>query len=136
MDAYRDAHQWKDATAAAAEAAKALPKDHAIQMMYARQLADMGQVDQGLALAKAQLTGTPDDRDVETDLAQMYIRLKRFSEASEQLDKAERDWPPSRRRSSTCFFLRGELYDRQKMYDQAEASSARRWRSIRRTPRC
>ena len=31
IDAYRDAHQWKDATAAAAEAAKALPKDHDIQ---------------------------------------------------------------------------------------------------------
>ena len=28
-------------------------------MMYAQQLADMGQVDEGLALAKAQLTGTP-----------------------------------------------------------------------------
>jgi hypothetical protein len=42
--------------------------------MYAMQLADMGQVDEALALAKAQLTGTPDDRDVETGLAQIYIR--------------------------------------------------------------
>ena len=29
VDAYRDAHQWKDATAVAAEAAAAMPKDHA-----------------------------------------------------------------------------------------------------------
>jgi tetratricopeptide (TPR) repeat protein len=119
VDAYRDAHQWKDATAAAEEASKALPKNHAIQMMYAGQLADMGQVDEGLALAKAQLTGTPDDRDVETDLAQMYIRLKRFSEASAQLDKADATATKPEEKLYG-FFLRGELYERQKMYDQAE----------------
>ena len=55
IDAYRDAHQWKEATAVAAEAAKALPDDHSIQLMYAGQLADTGQVEKGLALAKAQL---------------------------------------------------------------------------------
>jgi hypothetical protein len=38
-------------------------------MVYAQQLADMGQVDEGLALAKAQLTGTPDDLDVHERLA-------------------------------------------------------------------
>jgi tetratricopeptide (TPR) repeat protein len=120
VDAYRDAHQWKDATAAAAEAANALPKNHAVQMMYAGQLADMGQVDQGLALAKAQLTGTADDRDVQTDLAQMYIRLKRFSDASLQLDKAEATATKPEEKLYV-YFLRGEFYDRQKMYDQAEA---------------
>src|SRR5580692_5408034 len=35
IDAYRDAHQWKEATATAAEVAKALPNDRAIQLMYA-----------------------------------------------------------------------------------------------------
>ena len=43
----------------AAEAAKALPKDRDVQMMYAGQLADTGKAEEGLALAKAQLTGTP-----------------------------------------------------------------------------
>ena len=60
-----NAHQWKEATAAAAAAAAAMPKDHGVQLMYAGQLADTGKVDEGLALAKAQLNGTPDDRDVE-----------------------------------------------------------------------
>jgi len=120
VDAYRDAHQWKDATAVAAEAANALPKNHAIQLMYAGQLADTGQVDQGLALAKAQVTGTPDDRDAQTDLAQMYIRLKRFPEAKEQLDKAETTATKPEEKLYV-YFLRGEYYDRQKMYDQAEA---------------
>jgi tetratricopeptide (TPR) repeat protein len=120
VDSYRDSHQWKDATAAATEAAKALPKDHLVQLMYAQQLADMGRVDQGLALAKAQLTGSVDDRDIEEELAQMYIRLKRFNEASQQLDKAAAlATKPDEKLYVN--FLRGEYYDRQKKYDEAEA---------------
>ncbi len=120
IDAYRDAHQWKDATAAAAAAAKALPKDPLMQLTYAGQLVDTGQVDEGLALAKSQLTGGKDDRDVEQALAQMYIRLKRFNDASEQLDKANA-LAVKPEEKLYAFFLRGELFDRQKMYDQAEA---------------
>ncbi len=120
VEAYRDAHQWKDATAVAAEAAKALPKDHLIQLTYANQLVDGGQVDEGLALAKAQLTGGPDDRDVVEDLAQTYIRLKRFQDASGQLDKADALASKPEEKLSVLF-LRGMFYDRQKMYDKAEA---------------
>jgi tetratricopeptide (TPR) repeat protein len=119
IDAYRDAHQWKDATAAAAEAAKALPKDHQIQLTYAIQLADMGQVVDGLALAKAQLTGGAEDRDVVEDLAQIFIRLKRFKEASEQLDKSD-GLATKPDEKLELLYLRGEFYERQKMYDQAE----------------
>ena len=173
IDAYRDAHQWKDATAAAAEGAKALPKDRLMQLTYAGQLADVGQADQGIALAKAQLTGTAEDRDVEEALAQIYIRLKRFKEAGEELDMAEaqtgppegvapasvptgmsvappKDVAPNTNPTGSAasnpaqppmakpvgstaaqaensandrlyvLFLKGELYDREKMYDQAE----------------
>jgi tetratricopeptide (TPR) repeat protein len=120
IDAYRDAHQWKDATAIAAEGAKTLPKDHLMQLTYAGQLADVGQVDEGLTLAKAQLTGGADDRDVEEALAQIFIRLKRFKEASEQLDKADALTTKPEERWY-IYFVRGEFYDREKMYDQAEA---------------
>jgi tetratricopeptide (TPR) repeat protein len=120
VDAFRDAHQWKDATAVAADAAKALPKDHLVQLMYAQQLADTGQVEQGVALAKAQLTGGTDDRDVEEDLTQVYIRLKRFSDASAQLDKAS-VLATTPDQKLYILFLRGELLDREKLHDQAEA---------------
>ncbi len=123
VDAYRDAHQWKEATVVAAEVAKALPNDHAVQLMYAGQLADTGQVDQGIALAKAQLaltTGMPDERDSHLALATMYTRLKRWQEASAELDKAEAlaTKPDDK---LYVYFLRGSLYDRQKMYEPAEA---------------
>jgi len=123
VDAYRDSHQWKEATAVAAEAAKALPNDHAIQLMYAGQLADTGRADEGIALAKAQLaatTGSPDERDSHLALATMYTRLKRWQDASTELDKAGglANKPDEK---LYVYFLRGSLYDRQKLYDEAEA---------------
>jgi tetratricopeptide (TPR) repeat protein len=120
VDAYRDAHQWKDALAVAADAAKALPRDHQVQLMYAQQLADAGQVDQALTLTTAQMDGTPADRDVEEGLAAIYIRLKRFADAGAQLDKAS-TMATKPDEKLYVLFLRGELYDREKLHDQAEA---------------
>jgi tetratricopeptide (TPR) repeat protein len=123
VDAYRDAHQWKDATAVAAEAAKALPNEHGIQLMYAGQLADTGQVDAGLALAKAQITeksSTSDQRDAHLALAQIYTRLKRYPEAATELDSASALATRPEEKLYVAF-LRGALADKQKNYDEAEA---------------
>jgi tetratricopeptide (TPR) repeat protein len=119
VDSYRDAHQWKEATATAAEAAAAMPANKNVQLMYAGQLADTGKVDEGLALANKQMSGTPDDRDVQIAIAQIDIRLKRFKEASDLLDKAAASATKPDERLYVSF-LRGTLYDREKMYDQAE----------------
>lgn len=121
VDSYRDAHQWKEATAAAAEGAKALPKDRNVQMMYAGQLADVGRLDEGMALGKAQLNRSADDRDTYLSLAQIDIRLKRFKEAGEYLDKAEALATKPDEKFS-IFFIRGTLADREKLYDEAEAN--------------
>ena len=119
VDAYRDEHQWQQATDVAAEAAKTLPKDHQVQLMYAGQLADVGKVDEGLALANAQLTGAKEDRDTELSIAQIDIRLKRWSDASAQIDKAEAlSTRPDEK--LYIYFLRGTLADREKKYDEAE----------------
>ena len=80
-------------------------------------------MDQGVALAKAQLAaamGTPDERDAHLALATIYTRLKRLQEATTELNSAEAlATKPDEK--LYVYFLRGELYDRQKMYDQAEA---------------
>jgi len=123
IDSYRDAHQWKEATAVAADAAKALPKDRQVQLMYAGQLADTGHAEQGIALAKTQLApapGSPDDRDVNLALAQIYTRTRDFKAAAEQIEKASTlSTRPDEK--LYVYFLHGTLYDREKMYDQAEA---------------
>ncbi len=120
VETYHDAHQWKEMIAAAADAAKALPNDPQTQLMYAGQLADTGKVDEALALANAQLKGTPDDRKVEISLGNIYIRLHRWTDAASQIDKAEAlSKDPDDKFS--VYFERGVLYDRQKRYDEAEA---------------
>ena len=121
IDTLREAHQQKDATAVAADAAKALPKDRGVQLMYAGQLADTGKVDEGIALATAQLDKSAEDRDTYLALAQIDIRLKRFPDAATNLDKAEALTTKPEDRLNIDF-VRGTMYDRQKQYEQAEAS--------------
>jgi tetratricopeptide (TPR) repeat protein len=120
VDAYRDAHEWNKALQAAADAAKAMPGNHDVQLAYARQLADSGKVDEGEKLAKAQLTGGPEDRDAIFALADMDVRAKRFKDADAELDKAMAlATKPDEK--VFVYYYRGTVFDRQKLYDQAEA---------------
>jgi tetratricopeptide (TPR) repeat protein len=119
VDAYRDAHNWPAALRVAAEAAKAQPANHDVQLTYARQLADSGKVDEGLKLAEAQLTGTPDDRDALFTLADMDVRAKRWKDASAALDKAEA-LATKPEDKVFVYFYRGTVAERQKLFDQAE----------------
>ena len=123
IDAYRDAHMWKEATAVATDAAKAFPKDKQVQLMYAAQLADTGQLKQGVALANTQLSlsaAAPEDRDVYLSLAQIYIRANEYKAGSDAIDKAAvlAVHPDEK---MYIAFIRGTLFDRQKLYDQSEA---------------
>lgn len=122
IDAYRDAHQWNEATAVAGEAAKSQAQDKSIQLMYAGQLADTGKADEGIALAKAQLSASgkdAGDREAHLTLANIYTRLKRWPDANEQLNDAEAlSTKPDEK--LYVYFLRGILADRQKQYDAAE----------------
>jgi tetratricopeptide (TPR) repeat protein len=120
-DAYRDAREYEKATAIAREAAAKLPKDQAIQLMLAGQLADTGKAEEGIKLAKAQLNDTDADRDVELALAQIYTRLRRWKDASDQLDLAQKlTKNPLGSDEIYLDFLRGTVEERQKHYDAAE----------------
>jgi len=119
IDTYREAKQWQQATDVAKEATTKLPKSRGLKMVYAAQLADMGQPDAGLAQVKSLLKGTPDDREVYITLSQMYSRLKRWPEAEEALDKAEQ-LSTKDDDKEYIWFLRASGYERQKKYDQAE----------------
>ena len=119
IDTYREARQWQQATDVAKEAVQKLPNDRGLKMVYASQLADMGQADTGLQQVKALLKGKPEDREVYITLAQMYSRLKRWSDAEESLDKAEQ-FSSKPEDKQYVYFLRGSMFERQKKYDQAE----------------
>src|SRR5260370_9959711 len=119
IDTYREAKQWQQATDTAREAVQKVPNDGSLKMVYASQLADMGQADAGLQQVKSLLKGGPEDRDVYITLSQMYSRLKRWPEAEEALDKAEQLSAKDEDRQY-IYFLRGSTFERQKKYDPAE----------------
>ncbi len=119
IDTYRDAHQWKEAVATAATAAGAFPKDRGVQLMYAFELADTGQVEKGLTLATAQLNGTATDRDTNISIANIDIRLHRSADAMEHLDKAETQ-ATKPEEHGYIDMLRATILDHDKKYDEAE----------------
>ena len=120
VDAYRDAKQYDKATDVAREAAKAMPGNKSIQLMLAGQLADTGHADEGVALATAQLKHNDDDRDVYLALAQIDTRLRRWRDASADIDKAAALPTHGDDDSRYVLFLRGALEERQKHYEAAE----------------
>lgn len=120
VDSYREAHQWKEAVAVAAEASKALPKDRSVQLMYAFQLADTGQPDQGLGIATAQLHSTPEDRETEIAIANIDLRLHRSADAMTHLNRADA-LASKPEEKMYVDLIRATVYDHDKQYDQAEA---------------
>ena len=120
IDTYRDAKQWSQATAAAKEAAEKLPNDRELRMVLDAQLADMGEFDQAVADIHGMLKNGPEDRDVYLRLAIVYTRGKRWTEAGQSLDKAE-ELSTKADDKAYVNFLRGDFYQRQKLYDQADS---------------
>ncbi len=120
IDTYRESKQWPQATAVAKEAVQKMPDDRDLRMVLDAQLADMGQVDQATADVRSLLKGGPEDRDVYVRLAIIYTRAKRWNDALDVLAKAEQLSTKTDDKAYVSF-LRGDLYQRQKMYDQAES---------------
>jgi tetratricopeptide (TPR) repeat protein len=121
IDAYRGAHEYDKSLDVAKKAVAADPKDRDLKMMLAGELADQGHPDDGLAMAKSLLDGaTPEEqRGIWLAIGQMNVRLRRWKDAEEALDKSE-PLATKKEDRTYLFFLRGELAERQKHYDQAE----------------
>jgi tetratricopeptide (TPR) repeat protein len=119
VDAYREVHEWAKALKTAADAAKAMPSNHDVQLTYAMQLADAGKLEEGIKLAEGQVAGTPDDREVYFDLAEMNVRAKRWKEASHAFDQAA-TLATKPEDKVTLYYARGDAALREKLYDEAE----------------
>ena len=119
VDAYHTAHEFDQAIDVARKAVAADPNNRDLKLMLAGELADHGQPDQGIEMAKSLLKGNNDDRTVYQAIAQIDLRMRRWKDAEEALDKAE---PLSTRKADKIYllFLRGELAERQKHMEPAE----------------
>ena len=120
VNVYTDAHQWKDTLAVAAEAAKALPDNRGVQMLYAFQLAVNGQGDRALELANKQLDGSANDVETNVSISSIDLELHRTPAALAALDKAEANATTSDQRQS-IMLRRAAVLDRDKQYAAAEA---------------
>jgi len=119
IDTYREAKQWPQATAAAKEAVQKMPNDRDLRMVLDAQLADTGEFDKSVADIRTMLKGGPEDREVYLRLGIIFTRAKRWDDALQALAKAEQLSTKSEDKAYVSF-LRGDLYQRQKMFDQAE----------------
>jgi tetratricopeptide (TPR) repeat protein len=120
IDTWREAKEWQKATDVAKEAVQKLPTSRDLKMVLAGQQADMGEADKALKDVHAMLTGDAEkDRQVYITLAQMYTRLRRFSEAEQSLDKAEQ-LSTKIDDKEYIWFLRGSTFEREKRYPDAE----------------
>src|SRR6185312_6020612 len=102
------------------------PDNNDLKMMLAGQLADQGQqkndqaqIDQAFNMAKGLLKNTAADLSVWEGMAQMNIRLKRWKDAEDNLNKAE---PLATQNDDKVYlyFLRGEWAERQHHIEPAE----------------
>ncbi|MGO9209945.1 MAG: tetratricopeptide repeat protein [Terriglobales bacterium] len=121
IDTLREAKQWPQATAVAQESVQKLPNDRGLKLVLAGQLADTGQTDEGLAMAKSLLKGTAEDREVYIALAQINSRLKRWNDAEEDINKAAGLASKQEDKDYVQFVL-GSIYERQKRFEPAEAA--------------
>jgi len=120
IDTYREAKQWPQASAVAKEAVQKMPGDRDLRMVLDSQLADTGELDKAVADMRTLLKGGPEDREVYLRLGIIYTRAKRWDDALEALAKAEQVSTKAEDKAYVSF-LRGDLYQRQKMFDKAEA---------------
>jgi predicted Zn-dependent protease len=119
VEAWRDAHDYDKAVATAREGVDKLPKSNDMKLTLARQLADTGQADQGIAMAKGVLDSDPKDLESYYQLAQIYSDLRRWKDASDVLDSAEKV-ATKKEDQTMVVFERAMMDDRARHYDEAE----------------
>jgi len=121
IDAYRGAHEYDKSLEVARKAVAADPKDRDLKLMLAGEIADQGKPDDAIAMAKSLLDGaSPDEqRGIWFAIGQMDVRQHRWKDAEDAFEKGD-PLATKKEDRTYLFFLRGELAERQKHFEQAE----------------
>ncbi|HEX3661530.1 MAG TPA: tetratricopeptide repeat protein [Acidobacteriaceae bacterium] len=120
VETWREAHEYDKAVAAARTAVEKQPKNVDAKLTLARQLADTGHPEEGIAMAKGVLAGDAKNLEAYYQLAQIYTDLRRWKDASDTLDLAEKH--ATKKDDQTMVeFQRAMMADRARRYDEAEA---------------
>ncbi|MBV9677746.1 MAG: tetratricopeptide repeat protein [Acidobacteriaceae bacterium] len=118
IDTYRTARDYSKAQAESDAALKKYPNDRTIHEVRAQLLADQGKTDAALGELNKLLDGK-NDREIYVAMADINQKAKRYSEATKNLDQADK-LSQAKEDKSTVLFMRGAMYEREKKYDEAE----------------
>jgi tetratricopeptide (TPR) repeat protein len=118
IETYRIAKEYPKAQEASDAASKKYPKDRTLIQTRAELFADQGKTDQAVAELKKLLNGKA-DREIYLQLADTYQKAKNYSEMAKAIDAADK-LSLSKEDKTNVLFIRGEMLERQKKYDQAE----------------
>jgi len=119
VETWREAHDYDKAVSAAREAVEKQPKDLDAKLTLARQLADTGHADEGINIAKGLIQSDPKNIEVYFQLSQIYTDLRKWKDASDVLDAAEKQ-TTKKDDQTMILFDRAMMADRARRYDEAE----------------
>ncbi|HKM91974.1 MAG TPA: tetratricopeptide repeat protein [Candidatus Acidoferrales bacterium] len=119
IDTYRMNHQLAKALEESQKAIAAYPEDRSFVMTRAVLLGEKGDPAAGAELIQGMLRESPKDFELYLTLAQVYERGRKFREAEQAAQDAEK---VAGRQSDRVmvWFLRGAIAERQKKYGEAE----------------
>ncbi|MGH9610329.1 MAG: tetratricopeptide repeat protein, partial [Bryobacteraceae bacterium] len=120
IDTYRMAKDFKHAQQVSDEAEKKFPDNRTLHEVRAQLFSDQGKTDQAIGEMKKLLNGK-DDRQIYLAMADVYRQAKDYKNMGAVLDSAEK-LSPTNKLKAGVLFVRGDMYEREKKYDQAEKS--------------
>jgi tetratricopeptide (TPR) repeat protein len=119
VEAYRAAGDLPHALETAGKAIAKYPDERELRITRALLLGENGEPDQAASEFRAMLTHSPQDLEIDLDLAQVLQQNKRYEDAEAALTQAENLAIRNSDREM-IWFIRGTIFDRQKKYEQAE----------------
>jgi tetratricopeptide (TPR) repeat protein len=128
IEMLRRARDYQKARQEADAAVKKYPEDRSLRMTRAGLLADLGSVDPSVKELKEMLQAkssgdadkdSDDRREVYLNLTQIYEHAKRFDEAVDSIQQAEK-LAKNKDQKEMVYYFGGEVYEHAKKLDEAE----------------
>ncbi len=119
IDTYRESRDLDRAIAETKKALEASPKDQNLIVTLAMLYGEKSDADAATKLLNSLLQGTDSDQGIYVDIAQVQERGRKYGDAEQSAQKAEKLAHDNSDRE-TAWFMLGAIYERQKKFDEAE----------------
>jgi tetratricopeptide (TPR) repeat protein len=121
MNAYRLNRQFDKAIQIGKMEYEKNPGDIRRGILYAQTLADAGKIDDGVSVLNGLLKSNPSEVDLYIHLSQIYLQDKRYSEAEDILNQAEKNELKGEQAEKQLKYQQATVLEKQKDYDRLES---------------